>query len=342
MKKSTLFSILCAIMIFCFATVNASAQTGSIAGTVTDADTGLPLEGVMVKAMPVDEEIDGHGHGGPGGGHGGGWWHHWMAITGEDGTYLIDEMDAGLYEVTARGDGYYSADTEIEVVDGEMATADFALEGLVFGALSGTVTDADTALPLAGAFVRVSVAEPAKTKTHILGTGSRHWGGGCGQHYFAMTGDDGTYSIDNVIVDYYEVRASMCGYNAADPVGLFVMEGETAVADFALTPMTYGALEGYVTDADTGDPIEGAWVMLRMGEGTLHHGGGGGGWGGGWGGSHNWAITDENGYYLMDQVATGAYIGYAMSWYYEYGEGSVTIVEDETAQLDFALVAGVE
>jgi len=335
MKKLISFSILSVVMLFCFATVNASAQTGTIAGTVTDAETGLPLEGVMVKAMPIDEETDGHG---------GGWWCHWMAMTGEDGTYLIEEMEPGDYELTAMSSSYYAGETEVEVVDGETVTADFALEALMFGSLSGTVIDAETSLPLAGAFVRVAVAEPAKKKMSLPAAGNRHWGGGCGQHYYVMTGEDGTYFIDNVIVDYYEARASLFGYNPADPVGFFVLEGETAVADFALEPLTYGALEGYITDADTGDPIEGAWVMLRRDWGTLDHGHGGGGGpggggpGGGHGGGHNFAVTDENGYYLMDQVATGDYIGYALAWYYEVGEAAVTIVEDETAQLDFALL----
>lgn len=342
MKRTLKLSIMFVALIFCFAAVNASAQTGNIAGTVTDAEGGLPLEGVMIKAFPVDEETDGHGGGG---GHGGGWWN--CATTGEDGTYLIEEVDPGTYMVMAMFQGYYFADTEVEVIDGETATVDFALEALMFGSLSGTVTDAGTGLPLAGAFVRVAVAEPAKTKTHVLGTGNRHHGGGCGQHYHAMTGEDGTYFIENVIVDYYEARASIFGYNPADAVGFFVIEGETAVADFALEPMTYGALEGYVTDADTGDPIEGAWVMLRHNTGTLGHGGHGGHGGpggghGGHGGGHNWAITDENGYYLMDQVPTGTFIGYAMAWYYEVGEAMVTIVEDETAQVDFALVPEVE
>jgi len=330
MKKSIIFVAL----LFCFAAVTASAQTGTIAGTVTDLDTGLPLEGVMIKAMPV-EETDGHGHGG---GHGG---CHDMAVTGEDGTYLIEELDAGFYTLMAFGQGYYMAEAEVEVVDGETATADFALEALMFGSLSGTVIDADTEMPVANAFIRVRVAEPAKTKMGMLGMGNRHWGGGCGQYYHAMTGDDGTYVIDEVIVDYYEVNASAWGYNPAEPVGLFVLEGETAVADFALEVMTYGALEGYVTDADTGDPIEGALVFLRRDDGTMttaHHGGHGGPGGGHHGGGHGGCtVTDENGYYMVESIPTGDYLGFAGYWGYEFVEGSVTIVEDETAQLDFAL-----
>lgn len=336
MKKSIVFIAL----LFCFAAINASAQVGDIAGTVTDVDTGLPLEGVMVKAMPV-EATDGPG-GGHGGGHGG---CHNMATTGDDGTYVIEELDAGLYNVVAFGQGYYTADAEVEVVDGETATADFALEALMFGSISGMVTDADTGEPIAGAFVRVRVSEPAKAKMGVLGTGNRHWGGGCGQHYHVMTGDDGTYFIDDVIVDYYEVRASAYGYNPADPVGLFVLEGETAVADFALEVMTYGALEGYVTDADTGEPIEHAMVFLRRDDGTMstrHHGGhggpGGGHHGGGHhGGGHGAIFTDENGYYVMDEVPTGDYLAFAGAWGYEFVEGAVAIVEDETARLDFAL-----
>ena len=196
-----------------------------------------------------------------------------------------------------------------------------------------------TGEPLAGAMVQVGVAVPNKLKVIVLGHGRRHWGGGCGQHYHAMTGDDGTYLIENVIVDYYEVTARAMGYVTPEPVGLFVLEGETAVADFALEPMTYGALEGYVTDADTGEPIEGARVQARPDMGTLHHGGHGGP-GGGHG--HHGAETDENGYYLLEMVPTGDMLGYACAWGYEAAEAAVTILEGETAQLDFALTAVVE
>jgi len=337
MKRTLNFSFLFLVLLFCFAAVNAAAQTGNIDGTVTDADSGLPLEGVMVRAIPA-QETDDHGHGG-----------HWghMAITGEDGTYLMDEVEPGMYMVKAMLPGYYFGEAELEVLADETATADFALTALMYGALSGAVTDADTGLPLAGAFVRVHVTEPEKTKNFIFGGGTRHHGGGCGQHYHAMTGEDGTYFIDNVIVDYYNVNASLFGYNPAEPVGLYVLEGDTGVADFALTPMTYGSLEGYVTDADTGLPIEYAMVMLRRdtGDMTTHEGGGhGGGPGGGGhhGGHFNWAFTDENGYYFMEMVPTGDYIGYAGAWGYEFVEGAVTVVEDETAQLDFALPPYVE
>jgi len=315
--------------------VNAAAQVGTIAGTVTDAETGLPLEGVTVSARAVEEtDGHGHGHGGPGGHHGCGDY----AETGADGTYVMEEVEVGAYVLVARFQGYYVGDAEVEVLEGETTTADFALEELMFGALSGMVTDTATGLPLAGAMIRVRVAEPDKAKLGqlgLLGAGRRHWGGGCGQHYHATTGEDGTYFIDSVVADYYEVSASAMDYVPANPVGLFVMDGETAVADFALEAMTYGALEGYVTDADTGEPIEGARVNVRPDMDVLGHGHGGPG--GGHGHGHHGATTDENGYFLLDPAPTGAHIGFAHARGYEHAEAPVTIVEGETAQLDFAL-----
>ena len=79
------------------------------------------------------------------------------------------------------------------------------------GAIGGTVTDVNTASPIAGATVTSS--------------------GGS-----ATTAGDGTYSIPNVAPGTYSVTASFAGYTSRTNSGVVVTSGTTTTSDFALTP----------------------------------------------------------------------------------------------------------
>jgi len=105
-------------------------SVGSIAGTVTDADTGQPLAGSTVRC----------------GGS--------SATTAGDGTYLLTEIpEADGYAVTATAPNYYDQSvTDVSVVGGDTTIVDFALHTSV-GSIAGTVTDAETGNPIASATV---------------------------------------------------------------------------------------------------------------------------------------------------------------------------------------------
>ena len=79
-------------------------RTGEIAGTVTDADSGDPIAGATVS-------IEGA-----------------SATTGEDGAYLLDDLEAGEYTVTAAAQDYESATATATVERDETAPVDFALQ----------------------------------------------------------------------------------------------------------------------------------------------------------------------------------------------------------------------
>ena len=78
---------------------------GAVAGTVTDADTGDPVAGATVT-------VDGESV---------------MTDVGNDGDYVIDGLDAGMYTVTATAWPYGIQSQEVVVHTGETTTADFAL-----------------------------------------------------------------------------------------------------------------------------------------------------------------------------------------------------------------------
>jgi TolB protein len=167
----------------------AAVQPGAIAGTVTDADTGGPIEGAAVS-------VDGE-----------------EAVTGQNGTYRIDGLEAGEHTVAAEAEGYQPANQAASVAVGETTTVDFALapkpvEPPETGSIAGTVTDADTGAPIEGAAVSVDGEE-------------------------AVTGQDGTYRIDGLEAGEHTVAAEAEGYQPANQAAS-VAAGETTTVDFAL------------------------------------------------------------------------------------------------------------
>ncbi|QSB15678.1 S8 family serine peptidase [Natronosporangium hydrolyticum] len=81
-------------------------ETGTLDGTVTDADSGDPLAATVVAEGEVTRTV----------------------TSGADGGYQVT-LPAGEYEVTASASGYFAETvTEVVVVEDETSTVDFALE----------------------------------------------------------------------------------------------------------------------------------------------------------------------------------------------------------------------
>ncbi len=306
----------------------AMAQTGALQGTVTDVD-GVAIEGAMVVARGMMGGPDGHGgHHPPGGGG-----HHppRYAFTDAAGVYAIADIPAGDYHVVCGKPGYVMATAEVTIVEGQTTTQDFALQPMVFGSVGGVVTDAVTLLPIQGAHVMLRPAQAPELKA------GRNVDGGGGMWLHGVTGADGTYLIENVPVGSYEARAMSFGYLPSAPVPVTVEEGVQAAADFALSPLTFGSLEGHVSDAVSGEPIEGVFVVAcrfgfdgpTSGEAVANAKGMGGGW--------NVAITDADGFYHFDQLPVGDWTVRAFAWGYDPGMAEVVIEADATTVEDFAL-----
>ena len=197
----------------CVATLSAATSktlvlgNASIAGTITDSVTNAPIAGAKVSA----------------GGCGRG------ATTGDDGTYIIENLAAGDYTVKAMKCGAYAMKaypTTVHVEEGQAVTGiDIALApmgGGGAGSISGTVYDRATNAPIAGAKVTA---------------------GGCMKS--AMTAEDGTYTITGLADGSYTVKAMKSGYQCAtypDPV---VIEAGGAVTgiDFYLVGTPHRALD---------------------------------------------------------------------------------------------------
>jgi protocatechuate 3,4-dioxygenase beta subunit len=200
---------------------------GSISGTVTDEETGLPLP--MAHVLAYDSTFCA----------GDAW-------TDTAGYYLIQNLVASQYMVAVHKDGYEDEvyPESVTVEEGQNTPdIDFALTpsgGPEFGSISGVVTDEETGLPIIMAEITIT-----------------------GIYCIWYTDTVGYYFCDNLPPDSYQVNARKMGYTAETyPESVVVIAGETTFdIDFALAPMgEAGSISGAVTDAETGYPIPGAHV----------------------------------------------------------------------------------
>jgi subtilisin family serine protease len=147
------------------------------------------------------------------------------AVTGADGTFT-SRLEPGTYTVTAKAFGYADGTaSDVEVVADSFAKADIALTAVPAGRITGKAT-----LEVSGAGI------PGVT-VKVLGVPT---------DLSAVTGTDGTYTIDNVPAGGYKVVASHSTFRAPEAVSVTVTAGESVTADF-----TFGAPSETVAIVDS-------------------------------------------------------------------------------------------
>lgn len=177
-----------------------TGDTGTLAGTVT-AD-GAPVEGATVSvAGPIER----------------------TTTTGADGAYSL-VLSTGDYTVTVSAFGYETATATATVTAETTTTLDVALEPADSHPVTGTVTDAASGAPVAGATVTIggTPIEPA------------------------TTGADGTYTFAAVPAGSYELTAD--GGRCSDPLTQALTVSGPSTLDFALPKRT----DGYGYSCTTG------------------------------------------------------------------------------------------
>lgn len=276
----------------------AKKGAGSISGTVMG---NTPLAGAWVVALS---------RGNPFGVQSA------FAISAVDGSYKITELPPGLYAVAAYAHGYvpevYDDATSIRditfitVNDNDVAGINFILEK--GGSISGHVQDGQGD-PLA----LVKVIARAKNNT----TPAFNIPGLTYLMQMAYTDEQGHYKISGLAAGDYIVSACLCTAGApalkfyddktnpsdADPVTVN-SDQDTPDINFTFTVPT-AKISGLVTDTK-GNPLKGIYVYYIHEEDDVHFN---------WGRLWKSALTDENGYYELNNLLAGTY--YVSAWYWD-------------------------
>jgi len=196
-----------------------NTQTGTVTGTVSDEVTSEPVANATIELVNDGET--------------------YTAVTSTDGTYAIEGVLPGTYNLTANADEYSEETTTVTVSANETVTMDIAFAPPT-GTISGTVIASDNGEPVANATV--------------VGENSD------GEVYEATTDENGTYSLTDISSGSYVVNIADAppGYEIEEIVTVEPEEHVDGV-DLELD-RTDGSINGYVTSA-AGIPIADATVL---------------------------------------------------------------------------------
>lgn len=160
-------------------------------------------------------------------------------VLATDGTYLIDRVRPGRYDVTFWATGFAANTlTGIEVPAGGEAEADASL--VHGGTVVGTVTDADSKRPIRGAAIRLST----------------------GSEYPTVYSDAaGAFAIPDIALGRRSLEVSHPSYIGRIATGIEVVHGDSRPIDIALERLAFGS-ERTVEFAGIG-------AVLAMEEGLL-------------------------------------------------------------------------
>ena len=240
---------------------------GTVSGTVTDSMAATPIVGAKVYLR-----------GGAGGGGGGAIVD--SAVTGTDGSYTLSNTPTRVaaYTLNVSAATYTARTVNVTVANATPVTANIKLLKIVYGSITGTITDSSTATPIASAKI-------------YLRSGAG--GGGGAIIDSATTGSDGTYSLTNIATraGAYTLAASATGYVSKN-TAVTVADATPVTADVKLVAIVMGSISGAVTDSVAATPIAGAKVYLRSGFGG--------------GATLDSAVSASDGSYTIVNVSSGA------------------------------------
>ncbi|HEY6554786.1 MAG TPA: carboxypeptidase-like regulatory domain-containing protein, partial [Vicinamibacteria bacterium] len=257
---------------------------GRIRGTALDAESGRALRDFEVTYEPSRE---GGGmmirFAGPRGGRRGAG--EPAAFHSEDGSFTLDDVPAGKWDVQVRASGYESARVAgVRVEEG--ATAEGVDVRLTKGAvISGRVLDARTAKPIREASVRAELSGGGGRPRMFFGPG--------GDSQEATSDADGQFEITGLTAGSYTVTATHSEWSEATES----VELKEAAASVDLKLTAGAAVGGMVVGAGQ-RPVAGASVALIAG---------GGGGRMGFDDSNQSTTTDSAGRFRFERLSPGRY-----------------------------------
>ncbi|MBX3279174.1 MAG: carboxypeptidase regulatory-like domain-containing protein [Acidobacteria bacterium] len=188
------------------------AAVGWIRGVVSNLATGAPIVGASVSASGTGIST----------------------TTGFDGSYELNSVPAGATSLIASANGFDSSTVQVNVTAGQTAVQNISLSARG-GSVQGTVYNAATNQPVAGASIQVK-----------------------GTSISTSSGGNGAFVLPDVPAGWQTIIASAPGYDSDEAV-LFLTPDAAIARDFYLTP-NIGAITGIVRESATNAPIAGAVV----------------------------------------------------------------------------------
>jgi YD repeat-containing protein len=165
--------------------------------------------------------------------------------------------------------------------------------------VSGVVTDAGTGAPIPG--VSVTALQSNATIASVTSAA------------------DGTYTISNLSVGVYDVRASFAGFGTSISSGISVAVGGPVTVNFALG--SPAAIAGTITQSDGVTPISGATVTALNGSDTL-----------------GTAVTGSSGGYSVTNLGPGTYgIQVAAAGYAPGNQAGISVTSGNTSVANLSL-----
>ncbi|MEW4224362.1 carboxypeptidase regulatory-like domain-containing protein [Rossellomorea marisflavi] len=224
-------------------------------------------------------------------------------LTDASGNYTIPGLSPGSYTVSIGALNYSTLTLGTSIVSGQTTVLNATLTPNP-GTLTGLVTDTGST-PLSG--VNITVTTSSGTGTIVATT---------------VTGNDGTYTIPGLAPGNYIVVASGTNFQQGSE-GATITSGATTVVNFILAANP-GSLAGTITNAQTGTPIPGANVQVRILDA---------------GGSIIATVSsDTNGQYSVANLAPGFYTVVASAPNFQTNSGTVQVLSNQRAIGDVALV----
>ncbi|MCM3630196.1 carboxypeptidase regulatory-like domain-containing protein [Paenibacillus glycanilyticus] len=198
---------------------------GTVTGTITNAQTGAPLAGVLVEVLDNRNSILS------------------STLTNAAGSYIIASLSPATNDrLRISADTFVAQVIGFSISAGQTKVVNAALSP-VAGNLTGIITDEITGLPLAGASIRVFTAEGITLQT-------------------TSTAVDGSYTIPSLAPGSYSIVIAEEGY-AGQTIGAMINAASTTTLNVSLQQLA-GAITGSVTDSTTGAPVADSIIRVFL------------------------------------------------------------------------------
>ncbi|SFS43689.1 carboxypeptidase regulatory-like domain-containing protein [Marininema halotolerans] len=185
-----------------------SPNPATVFGTVTNANSGATLAGVLVSVYTASSILIS------------------TTTTNGAGNYTINTLSPGAYRIQASIAGFSTSFLRVDVAAGSSQRIDFALQANA-GLLSGSVTNADSGSPLASASIKVVSQEGitvAETQSAL----------------------NGGFSVTGLFPGVYTVTIQMDGF-ASKTFSVIIESNQTTTLPVTLNQLA-GTLSGTVLD----------------------------------------------------------------------------------------------